>query len=64
MYVDVLKRDAGFEVFYRFSIILVSRNCISVYIFAIIGRTNRYCRSIIHFCSAVFPFLQLLCYIN
>ena len=40
MYVDVLKRDAGFEVVYRFSIILVKRNCISVYIFAIIGRTN------------------------
>ena len=48
MYVDVLKRDVFFDLFYLFSIIL--------YIFAKTGRTNClfFVDIIIHFCSAVF----------
>ena len=48
MYVKVLKRDAFFDLFYLFSIIL--------YIFANAGRKNLFVfvDIIIHFCSAVF----------
>ena len=48
MYVDVLKRDVFFDLFYLFSIIL--------YIFANTDRTTRlfFVDIIIHFCSAVF----------
>ena len=57
MYVDVLKRDAFFYLFYIFFYnIGVTKS--SVYIFANIGRTNRlFCWAldiIIHLCSAVF----------
>ena len=48
MYVNVLKRDEFFDLFYLFSIIL--------YIFANTGRKTRlfFVDIIIHFCSAVF----------
>ena len=55
MYVDVLKRDAGFEVFYSFfDNIGVTKLYICVHFLRLLAEQIVFCRSIIHFYSAVF----------